>query len=175
MIGISRSKVKEVVAKINETHVFIAGNSYGPLTQAYIADISKYNCEYLKLPPMMYLRFGAACSVVVGHNQPNDYHNTRLLVAGGDPPTYASTEMYLFSSGQWVQGPSLPRAYRFGGYVNYPNNWGFIIIGGSDGYNYRTDMMWYNQRKNEFEKLPGQLTTPRADFGVALVNSTDEC
>ena len=163
-------------AKINSTHVFIAGNGFDPQTQAYIVDTTKEPFHFFKLPPMYYKRFGAACSVIIDPVHPNDYHHTKLLVAGGNPPTYSSTEIYSFPDNQWIEGPSLLRGFRFGGYINYPENNGFILIGGKDEKdNYRTDMMWYNDDKNTFEFLPGNLATARGDFGVALHESTDDC
>ena len=77
----------------------------------------------------------------------------------------------------WTRGPSLLRGFRFGGYINYPDHFNsFVLIGGKDDTNnFRTDMMWYNYVKNAFEFLPGELTTPRGDFGVSLHLSDDDC
>ena len=164
-------------ARINSTHVFFAGNGVEPQTQAYIVDTSKETFHFFKLPNMHHKRFGAACSVILDPIYPNDYRYTKLIVGGGDAPTYSSTEMYTFLSNAWTEGPSLLRGFHFGGYLNYPDsNNGFILIGGRDSSDtYRTDMMWYNHVTNKFEVLPGRLETARGDFGVALHQSTDDC
>ena len=164
-------------AAINSTHVFFAGNGFDPQTQAYIVDTTKEPFHFFELPSMNYKRFGAACSVVVDPLHPDDYRYTKLMVAGGDPQSYSTTEMYSFMDNAWVQGPALLRGFRFGGYINYPDHINsFLLIGGKDNTNiYRTDMMWYNYPSNAFEFLPGKMNTARGDFGVALHLSDDDC
>ena len=156
----------------------MAGNGFEPQNQAYLVDTTKEPFHFKPLPPLMNKRFGAACSVIVDPNYPNDYSKSKLLVSGGDPPTFTSTEMYSFSDNRWTQGPSLLRGFRFGGYVDYPEHFNaFLLIGGEEDTHdtYRTDMMWYNYAKNAFQLLPGELTTARGDFGVALHLSDDDC
>ena len=164
-------------AVINSTHAFFAGNGFDPQTQAYLVETTKEPFRFHELPPLIYKRFGAACSVIIDPNHPNDYRYSKLLVAGGDPPTYSSTEIYSFMDNTWTYGPSLLRGFQFGGYVNYPDHFNsFVLMGGRDGsHNYRADMMWYNYAKNAFEFLPGELTTPRGDFGASLALSDDDC
>jgi len=157
---------------INSTHVFLAGNGYEPQRQAYIVDTSRDPFHFNKLPSMQSRRFGAACSVVV-----DPVHGTRLLVAGGDPPRYESTELYSLEDNVWTYGPQLNRGFIFGGYFTYPDAPNtFILIGGKDGENnYHTDIMGYNVSENSFEYLPGNIRKAKVDFGVYPIQSSKEC
>ena len=164
-------------AVINSTHVFFAGNQFGRQKQAYIVDMSGEHVRFHVLPDMRSIRFGAACSVVVDPAHPLDYRYTKLLVAGGDPPGYVSSEMYSFMDNTWTWGPNLDRGFEFGGYINYPDMFNeFILIGGKDGSgSYHTDMMRYNYANNAFEYIPGKISIARGDFGASLHSSNDDC
>ena len=177
--GLPEPTQSHCTANINSTHVFFAGNGFDPQTQAYIVDTTKEPFNFFKLPPMLYKRFGAACSVIKDPEHPNDYRYTKLFVAGGNPPDDQMTETYSFMDDKWEIGPVLLRGFRFGGYISNQEgyHYSFVLIGGEDNQDnqYRDDIMSYNFVTNSFEYMPGKLTTPRGDFGAALHFSAEEC
>ena len=71
----------------------------------------------------------------------------------------------------------MPRGYAYGGFVRYPDDRGFLIIGGFDGSytDYRSDILRYDEIGNIFEYLPEKLSTARYQFAAMLVNVTDYC
>lgn len=183
-------------ATINSTHIFIAGN-YLPNTQshAYIVKITSRNtAEITPLPPMLRDRRGAACAsttIPPASNSNNlnkiDYETVRvqvnpglrLFVAGGyDKNSRTSSEFYDFVTGEWKEGPTLPRGFAYGGYVTYTRKTvknsncqkGFILLGGY-GTNdaIMNDIMHYDGNNEVFEILPGKLETARIAFGAILV------
>ena len=113
---------------------------------------------------------------------------TRLLVAGGGSTqlhklnivSMTKTEFFDFSLNKWIEGPDLPRMFYMGGFVQYPDDRGLVLIGGEDLTNYGvqskyfSDILRYNQTTNKFEKLPKLLNIPRSRFGAMLVETTSD-
>ena len=70
--------------------------------------------------------------------------------------------------------------FYMGGFVQYPDERGFILIGGEDltnakrQFRYFSDVMRYNQTLNKFEYLPRALNIPRSRFGAMLVETKDD-
>ena len=156
------------IANINETHLFIAGNSFGTRKQTFVVDISVNPFKFLTLPPMLIEREGAACVTIIREE------DVKLFVGGGEP-SYGTTEFYNVQKVNWERGPNLPRGYQFGSCVNYPDSRGFLVIGGmNNSYNIVPDIMRYDPELNEFEYLPVELNTPRTDFGAVLIGK-GEC
>ena len=90
------------------------------------------------------------------------------------------TEFYDFFLNTWIEGPDLPRMFYMGGSVQYPDERGFLLIGGEDltnakrQFRYFSDIMRYNQTLNKFEYLPRALKIPRSRFGAMLVETKDD-
>ena len=167
-------------AKINSSHIFVAGNGHwdGYKYNAYIIDVTTTPFTFEKLPSMLHSRWGSACASVNLPNSMvdgNDEDNTMLMVVGGwDHPSW--TEMYSFSENRWIDGPTLPRDFSAGGYVTYPDDRGFVLIGGSTLFlEFCDDIMWYNIDLNSFEILPSKLKQGREYFGAMLVEKEDPC
>ena len=168
-------------AKINSTHVFIAGNGYwDPYAyNAYIVDTTTNPFTFIKLPSMLHARHGAACATVnIRESKEDEYvdeDGIRLLVVGGwDHPSW--TEMYSFSEDKWIEGPELPRGFSAGGYVTYPDERGFILVGGTTLlFEFKDDIMRYNVELNMFEILPGKMKLAREYFGAILIETDEPC
>ena len=165
-------------AKVNSTHIFIAGNGYwdGYKHNAYLVDTSANPFAFTKLPPMLHSRWASACAVI---DVPNEHHEisagSRLFVVGGwDYPS--SSEMYIISEDRWINGPDLPRDFSAGGYVTYPDERGFILVGGSTIFaELKDDILRYNMELNSFEVLPGKLQIGREYFASMLIETENPC
>ena len=89
------------------------------------------------------------------------------------------TEFFDIASFKWIEGPDLPRMFYMGGFVQYPDDRGFILIGGEDLKDHGriprhfNDIMRYNQTTNKFEFLPKGLNIPRSRFGAMLVETSN--
>jgi len=166
-------------ANINSTHVFIAGNGYWDQYKynSYIVDTTTTPFSFTKLPPMLHARHGAACATInlIDDKSKNKIDTERLFVVGGwDHPSW--TEMYSPSEDKWIEGPELPRDFSAGGYLSYPDDRGFILIGGTTLlYEFRADIMQYNVELNTFEILPGKLKVAREYFGAMLIETDEPC
>ena len=163
-------------ARINDTHFFMAGNYYQQQIDAYIVrvddnDIDKYH--YTRLPSMHHQRYGAACMVING----TDKNDIRLLVAGGYRfDSFTTTEIYSLDTHSWQDGPTLPRGFFYGSYIQYPNGGDFVMMGGKDDSGVIfDDFMIYNRDSGKFEVMPGNLETGRWSFAATLVLVRDDC
>ena len=90
------------------------------------------------------------------------------------------TEFFDLDSYRWIEGPDLPRMFYMGGFVQYPDDRGFVLLGGEDLKDYGriprhfSDVMRYNQTINKFEFLPKRLEIPRSRFGAMLVETSND-
>ena len=172
---------RKCTAKINDTHLFITGYQNN-LT--YIVDISVQPYTFTKLPKMKFgSHNGGACATIT-----DSLGDTRLFVAGGgnaqihnlNLSLMVKTEFFDIFTNNWIEGPDLPRMFYMGGYVEYPDERGFVLIGGEDLTNfgrkskYFSDLMQYNQTTNHFDYLPKRLNIARSRFGALLVNTSSE-
>ena len=174
-------KSRKCLTKINDTHLFLSGYQNG---QAYLVDATTQPYSFSPLPRMIFgSHDGGACATIK-----DSLGVTRVLVAGGgdtklhklDVESMKKTEFFDFNSFQWIKGPDLPRMFYMGGYVQYPDDRGFILIGGEDLKDHGriprhfNDIMRYNQTKNQFEYLPKHLDIPRSRFGSMLVETSND-
>jgi len=146
------------VAKVNETHVFIAGNFVNS-KMAYIVNVATApRFVFTKLPPLNVGRYSAACGVFKNYDA-----ETSLLVAGGccSENGYSTSEIYSVKTNSWAMGPNLPTGFYYGGYISSEEN-PLIIIGGLTGkYEELSELMTYQKDENQFEFLPQRLQKSR--------------
>ena len=172
---------RKCVAKINSTHLFLSGYKNN---LSYIVDASTLPYTFKLMPEMKFgSHNGGACATIR-----DSLGVTRLLVAGGGSTQLhklnldimTKTEFFDFSLNKWIEGPELPRMFYMGGFVQYPDERGLVLIGGEDlsnygvRYRYFSDLLRYNQTTNKFEYLPNRLNIPRSRFGAMLVETTHE-
>ena len=172
---------RKCISKINDTHLFIVGYQTG---LSYIVDATKLPYTYKALPKMKFgSHNGGACATIQ-----DSLGVIRLFVIGGgtaqlhkmNSSVMRKTEFYDFFLNTWIEGPDLPRMFYMGGFVQYPDERGFILIGGEDltnakrQFRYFSDVMRYNQTLNKFEYLPRALNIPRSRFGAMLVETKDD-
>ena len=174
-VDLPRNMSSHCSATFNETYVFIAGNFQdGAENGAYLVNTMSEPYAFTQLPNMSYGHYGAACGTIKHHNE------TKLVVAGGgifDPPnslSLSSVELYSFTTGEWEEGPVLPRGFQYGSSLYYPNpdtkSLDLILIGGLDGnLNGQRNIMWYNEAEAEFKILDLELKTERSEFCAFLI------
>ena len=163
-------------SQLNSTHLIIAGNVYPNHNQVYMVDTTNNPFKFTSLPNMLKQRWGCACAVITSSTLTSDgsiEEDVQILVAGGDFPTYKSTELYSFKNQKWEDGPQLPTGFYYGGYTQRVDD--FILIGGWDGSTYTTGLTRYNQEKNNFEFLYSHLKIGRSRFGTIVVDREDYC
>ena len=97
----------------------------------------------------------------------------------GKSPT--TSEIYVLNSGEWIEGPDLPRNYQVGGHAN-PDDSTLVLAGGleMDGKG-RDDILVLDSSQTQFlEELKfttseAKLQTPRYLFAMAAVRDEDKC
>jgi len=161
--GMSRT----CVAKINDTHLFIAGNWYHHPKRAYLVDTSSDTFYFSRLPDMKEFRESAGCGSIDG-----EY----LIVAGAfQRDLRNTTEIFSLKDNEWVDGPVMPRGFWAGGYISDDKH-PLILVGGDDEINYyRDDVMEYMKETNTFELLPGKLTWPKSQMTATAVYTEEDC
>ena len=172
---------RKCLAKINETHSFLTGYQNG---LSYIVDSTKLPYSFTPLPKMMFgSHNGGACTTIR-----DSLGVTRVLVAGGGDTKLHKVNLELMKkseflkldSYEWIEGPDLPRMFYMGGFVQYPDDRGFVLLGGEDLKDHGriprhfSDVMRYNQTTNKFEYLPKSLAIPRSRFGAMLVETSND-
>ena len=168
------------MSKVNDTHIFVAGGDWSS-KNAYLVDVSLDKFKFVKLPPMLESRSGAACGTIVwlysSFTRTNDF---LVIVAGGRDgfgitDTSKTSEFYSPLANVWVNGPSLPRGFANGGYFT-TGHYSLIMVGGLDEHgNQRSDVMAFQHVQSWIEFLPGKLITPRYSFTAIEIQTNEEC
>ena len=167
------------MSTINETHVFIAGGDWSSKS-AYLVDVSIEPFGFLKLPPMLENRSGAACGTIVWPYSPTSTTNDFLvIVAGGNyydiTDSSTTSEFYSPLANVWVNGPTLPRGFIKGGYFT-TKEYSLIMVGGQDeNGSQRSDVMAFGNVLSSIEFLPGKLDTAREAFAAIAINTDEKC
>jgi len=169
----------DCVAKINATHVFIRDHN----AKAYIVNVSEEPFEFTRLPDMKKRRVGPGCGFIMMKNKIESGISSdgepAVIVAGGWDYSHGSTmmssEIFLIEKNQWVEGPTLPREFQYGGSVN-PNDRTFILAGGEDsnGKSY-SDIFQLDVETMQFVTLPGKLKKPRYNFAMTWMMDDEQC
>ena len=164
------------MARINQTHLFVAGNFYqsGENGGAYIVDTSNDLFNFHVIPDTNIHRYNAAC----GSFKDKD-GNTFLIAAGGENASGNSpsttTELYSVNEEIWIDGPYLPRGFKRGGYISDEDH-PLILLGGyNEMSSAMNDVIEYNLESNAFEQLPGKLETPRVNFAASVIYTDEDC
>ena len=169
---------RHCVAKIDNSRLFIAGNSQlGYEKLAYVVHVQSNDFTFEPISPMNNDRFAAGCGTInyISGENGDPANETRLIVAGGPKKVSRTTEIYSFSSNSWTTGPDLPRGFQYGGYISDSQH-PLILVGGLDEKgNYAKDVMEYNLTTNKFEILDGKLNTARKYFAVSALETIDNC
>jgi len=157
---------------MNDTHIFVAGNHYDTKT-AYIVNIRDDPFVFHSIPLMPNQRYGAGCGSLVDRSfRYSNKEETFLIVAGGrgkDHETLTTSSIYSMTLNMWMEGPTLPRGFAYGGYVTDNHYNSFLLVGGMDGNSVKGDIMAYQEDTNTFEILPGKLKIPRRDFAATAL------
>ena len=166
---------------INQTHVFIGSGNFidnGGFNQAWMI-----NTEYKtfdRVADMKYPRSGAGCGLVKTRDG-----SKGIIMAGGlmddSSKSPTTSEIYLLNSGEWIEGPALPRNYQVGGHAN-PDDSTLVLAGGleMDGKG-RDDILVLDSSQTQFlEELKfttseAKLKTPRYLFAMVAVRDEDKC
>jgi len=161
-------------ARINATHLFIAGNGLDT-KMAYIVDVTSNPFQFTRLPPMLKKRNGAACGTIKKSPlHPNEY-NVPFIAGGccGDSTTI-TTELFLLNEQKWIKGPQLVRGFNAGDFINRDGK--TFLIGGIDGHsNLHNDIMMWNHATNEIKIMPGKMTKKKVEVAVMTVEDGDLC
>ena len=186
------------LGKINETHFFVAGNSYNE-HMAYIFDATHLpDLNYIQLPPMLKGRYAAACGFVSGvgpvvsDKGPDDVNggydgdtdndvagNGIIVVAGGvtyeDYGYRSSSEYFSLDTFQWTNGPDLKYKIGWMGSTSTRDH-PMLVVGGYDpDFGRRKEILSLNTEQQKFEFLPGQLQIGRDAFGMVAFQTEEIC
>ena len=158
------------MARINNTHLFIAGDSSDGT--AYIVNTDKEHYVFTELPRMNYYHSSAACGTTTNPGSSEDGKEDQLfIVAGGNPPGgNIRTEIFSTKTNAWKNGPLLPREFGQGGYFSDEEH-PLIMVGGK----YKSDVMAYEKYENLFTYLPGKLNIARSDFAIGGIYTDEQC
>lgn len=159
------------MGKMNETHIFIAGNFY---YSSYLVDVSGDEFIFTEILNLDLNRYYSACG-----SFKDEAENQFLIVAGGtnnhEWSVLSSSEIFSLSEFQWQPGPELPRGFAMGGYISDEYH-SLIIVGGLDEHGVETDsIIEYRADLNIFEYIPGKLNIPRYAFSASTVYSNENC
>ena len=157
------------MAKINNTHFFIAGSSFTENT-AYLINTEGNEFIYSKLPLMNEYRYGAACGSWI--DEEND--DLLLIVAGGASDAADTSEIFSMNNDEWSKGPNLPYRVEGGGYISDDQN-PLIVIGGMDFPLKMSSLMAYQKETNSFEILPAKLEIGRWRLAATGIYDNEDC
>ncbi len=123
--------------------------------------------EYAKYPDLSYPRSDA----FAGRLDSEDGSTKSVVVAGGAGTNSAfltSTEIFDFSSGEWIQGPELPESgVRGGASVQFGR--GFLAVGGySEDSSFSDKILFFDPDTEAWVDTGKRLKTGRA-YAVALL------
>jgi len=157
------------MAKINDTHFFIAGSSFTENT-AYLIDTQENDFIYTKLPLMNEYRYGAACGSWIDEESGDQL----LIVAGGNYDAADTSEIFSMKKYEWVNGPYLPYKVEGGGYFSDQQN-PLIMVGGMNGFLKESSLMAYQKETDSFEILPAKLKIGRWRLAATGVYDNEDC
>ena len=164
ILPIEQGIVAHCIARINETHIFMAG---GNIPNAYIFNESSF--DFVVLPDLRFPRAGAACAVVKYDNK------TTLMVIGGtcllSYTCHKQTEIYQLDDrivgNRWRIGPMIKiGGWSHGSYITYPDERGLILIGSHPhpkAGDLSNKIIHYNEDTKLFVELQGGLKESRQE------------
>ena len=163
------------MATINETTVLIAGNSFGDgCKDSFFVDVSSFPFKFKAKKTLNICRSGAACGVLVTYK---GMKNVPIIAGGDFAKEKITTEVFDIQKQEWIMGPNLIRPYSDGGYITKGDK--FILLGGRFYSNKYKSMQVYNNVRENFELLEGELkgtigdgnNAERAGFSAAIVDN----
>ena len=161
------------MATINETTVFVAGNSFGDgCKDSFFVDVSSIPFKFGPKKVINICRSGAACGVLATYK---GMKNVPIIAGGDFGKEKITTEVFDNQKQEWIMGPNLIRPYSDGGYITKADK--FILLGGRFYNKKYNNMMGYNNARENFELLEGELkgtigdgtNAKRAGFSAAVV------
>ena len=169
--------VGHCIARINNTHVFMAG---GSIPNAYI--FNEYTFEYIILPKLHSQRSGAACMAI------QKEYKTTLMVVGGtcllSHSCATETEQYDLDDhimdNHWKRGPrNNLGGWSHGDYISYPDERGMVLIGSHPHPkvgDLSNNIIQFNVTTESFVKLPGVLKHSRqGEVAIYVPKRTFSC
>jgi len=167
---------RHCAVKVNATHVFIGD---GDMKFAYMVNVSQQPFEFTSLPGMKYLRNDAGCGFIMMKNGveggvASEVNEEPAVIVAGGSPSPSTSEIFLLEKNQWMEGPALPRGFKYGGSVN-PDEQTLIFAGGEDEHgNRRSDIFKLDVVTMKFVSLPGKLK-PRSKFAMTWMMDDEQC
>ena len=171
-VELPRFMTGHCITRVNKTHIFLGG---GNQKIPYLFD--ETTSKFIELPSLRHQRSRPACAVVK-YNDGNVSYKSVIMVVGGHYTNFdilaATTTEFIDPANitKWQEGPKIsePFGWSDGGYINFVNDTGLLLVSGVDQNEKELNTIYhYNEEDREFKPLRESLKKGRENPGVVSI------